>query len=264
MKLNDAINITFGSTNAVAVYFNSELIWPTANASILTSNLIMHLDASNTSSYPGTGTTWTDLSGNGNNGTIDGATWSSTDDGIFDFDGTNDTVQVAHNSSLSLSTSVSRTIQVWFKTDVIPALNAQVPVFGKLSSSFNFDGYWGGLFSNGGQVRFVTNGTSTQRISTSTSTISVNTWYLFTAISRITGTTGSTKVYIDNTEYISAAHGTDGYSESNPFYLGYIGSGVSSNYLNGKIGACYFYNRDLSTAEIAQNYDATKTRYGKT
>ncbi len=45
-------------------------------------------------------------------------------------------------------------------------------------------------------------------------------------------------------------------------YLGYIGAGVSSPYLNGKIGACYFYTKGLSAAEVSQNFDATKTRYG--
>ena len=230
--------------------------------SIVTDNLFMHLDASNSSSYPGSGSTWTDLTGNGNNGTISGATWSATDGGIFDFDGSNDTVQVAHNSSLSLSTSVQRTVQVWVKFDALPALNAQIPVFGKLSSSFAFDGYWAGLFSNGGVVRCVTNGTSIQRVSNSTLTISINTWYLYTFISRITSTTNTTKVYINGTEYITATHGTDGYSESNPFYLGYIGAGVSSPYLNGKIGACYFYTDGLSAAEVTQNFDATKSRYG--
>jgi hypothetical protein len=234
----------------------------TPTPSIVTDNLFMHLDASNSSSYPGSGSTWTDLTENGNDGTISGATWSSTDGGIFDFDGVNDSVQIAHNSSLSLSTSVQRTIQVWVKFDALPALNAQIPVFGKLSSSFAFDGYWGGLFSNGGVVRCVTNGTGVQRISNSTLTVSINTWYLFTFISRITSTSNTTKVYINGTEYITTAHGTDGYSESNPLYLGWIGSGVSAPYLNGKIGACYFYTDGLSAAEVVQNFDATKSRYG--
>jgi hypothetical protein len=264
MKLNDAANITFGSTNAVAVYFNSQLIWP-PTSSLVADNLFMQLDASNSSSYPGTGTTWTDLTGNGNNGTISGATWSSTDGGQFDFDGINDTVQIAHASSLSLSTSVQRTIQVWVKFDALGALStSQVPVFGKLSSSFSFDGYWGGLYGDTGTIRSVTNGTAQQRITTSTLTVNINTWYLFTFISQITSTANTTKLYIDKTEYATDAHGTDGYTESNPLYLGWIGSGVSSLYLDGKIGACYFYTDGLSAAEIAQNYDATKSRYGKT
>lgn len=234
----------------------------TPQSNLVTDNLFLHLDASDVSSYPGSGTTWYDLTPNNNDATINGATYSETDGGIFDLDGSNDNIQIPHVSSLSLSTSVQRTIQVWVKIDALPALNAQIPVFGKLSSSFNFDGYWGGLFSNGGVVRCVTNGTGIQRISNSTLTISINNWYFFTFMSRITSTTNTTKVYINETEYITTAHGTDGYTESNPLYLGYIGAGVSSPYLNGKIGACYFYTKGLSAAEVSQNFDATKTRYG--
>ena len=235
---------------------------PPAPSGIVTDNLFVHLDASNASSYPGSGSTWTDLTGNGNDATINGATYSATDGGLFDLDGTNDNIQIPHVSSLSLSTSVQRTIQVWVKIDALPALNVQVPIIGKLSNSFNFDGYWAGMFSNGGVIRCVTNGTSIQRVSNSTLTVSINNWYLFTFISRITSTSNTTKVYINETEYITAAHGTDGYSESNPLYLGFIGSGVSSQYLNGKIGACYFYTDGLSAAEVSQNYNATKSRYG--
>lgn len=229
---------------------------------LVTDNLFLHLDASNSASYPGSGTTWFDLTSNNNDATINGATYDSADGGIFDLDGSNDNIEIPHVSSLSLSTSAQRTIQVWVKIDVLPALNIQIPVFGKLSSSFGFDGYWGGLFSNGGVVRCVTNGTSVQRVSNSTLTVSTNTWYLFTFISQITNTSNTTKVYINETEYITNAHGTDSYSESNPLYLGYIGSGVSSNYLNGKIGACYFYTKGLTAAEVSENYNATKNRYG--
>jgi len=225
---------------------------------IVSDSLFMHLDAA---TYGGSGD-WLDQTVNGNNGTIDGATWSSTDGGLFDFDGSNDSISIAHVANLSLSTTAQRTIQVWVKFDALPAVNTQVPVFGKLSSNFNFDGYWGGLFSNGGVIRVVTNGANTQKASTSVSTITTDTWYLYTFISQISSTAGTTKAYINTTEYISNAHGADTYTESNPLYLGFIGTGISSLYLNGKIGACYFYTKGLSTAEIETNYNATKSRYG--
>ncbi len=225
---------------------------------IVSDSLFMELDASNYTSG-----TWTDETGNGNNATINGATWLSTDGGIFDFDGTNDTISIPHNSSLSLSTTQQRTIQVWVKFDTTPALNTQgQPVFGKLSSSSGFDGYWGGLYSTGSQTRVVTNGTGTQKVTDSVSTVTTGVWYLYTFISQITSTSNTTKVYINETEYSSTAHGSDTYSESNPLYLGYIGAGVSSPYLNGKIGACYFYTKGLSTVEISQNFNATKSKYG--
>lgn len=225
---------------------------------IVTDSLFMELDASNYTSG-----TWTDETGNGNNATINGATWLSTDGGIFDLDGVNDTISIPHNSSLSLSTTQQRTIQVWVKFDTTPSLNTQgQPVFGKLSSSSGFDGYWGGLYSTGAQTRVVTNGTSTQKTTDSVSTVTTGVWYLYTFISQITSTANTTKVYINETEYSSTSHGSDTYSETNPLYLGYIGAGVSSPYLNGKIGACYFYTKGLSSVEISQNFNATKSKYG--
>jgi hypothetical protein len=229
----------------------------TLSSGIITDSLFMKLDATNYTSG-----VWLDETVNGNNATINGATWSSTDGGIFDLNGTSNTISIPHTSNLSLNTTTQRTIQVWVKFDVLPALNVQIPVFGKLSSSYGFDGYWGGLFSNGGKVRSVTNGSGVQRIVDSTLTVTTNTWYLFTFISQITSTANTTKVYIDTTEYITTAHGTDGYSESNPLYLGYIGAGVSSTYLNGKIGACYFYTKGLNSTEITNNYNVTKSRFG--
>ena len=231
---------------------------PSPTPSIVTDSLFVELDASNYTSG-----LWTDESGNGNNATINGATWLSTDGGIFDLDGINDNISIAHTANLSLNTTTQRTIQVWVKFDTLPALNMQgQPVFGKLSSASGFDGYWGGLYSNTAKTRCVTNGTGTQKVSDSTLNVSINTWYLYTFISQITSTANTTKVYINTTEYISTAHGADTYSESNPLYLGYIGAGVGSPYLDGKIGACYFYTKGLSLAEITTNYDATKAKYG--
>jgi hypothetical protein len=240
-------------------FSNGFSIIPTVTLSIVTNSLFMHLEASDYT----TGT-WNDRTANANNATISGATWTSTDGGIFDLDGINDTISIPHNSSLSLVTSGQRTLQVWVKFDALPVLNAQgQPVFGKLSSSYGFDGYWGGLYSNTGNTRVVTNGSSTQRVTDSTTNpISINTWYLYTFVSQITSTTNTTKVYINGTEVSSTAHGSDSISESNPLYLGYIGAGVSSPYLNGKIGAAYFYTKGLSVSEILQNYNATKARYG--
>lgn len=230
---------------------------PTPAGGIVSDSLFVELDASNYTSG-----SWTDETGNGNNATINGATWSATDGGIFDLDGVNDNISIPHTSNLSLNTTTQRTIQVWVKFDALAGLNQQIPVFGKLSSSSGFDGYWGGLFSNGGIIRCVTNGTAVQRISDSTLTVTTNTWYLFTFISQITSVSNTTKVYINETEYITAAHGSDTYNETNPLYLGYIGSGIGSLYLNGKIGACYFYTKGLNSSEISQNFNATKSKYG--
>lgn len=239
---------------------NFKLNTPPPTNNIVTDNLFMQLDASNYT----TGT-WNDETVNGNNATINGATWLPTDGGIFDFDGINDTMTITHNSSLSLNTTTQRTMQVWVKFDALPTSTNRMIVFGKLSSNFVFDGWWGGINSSGNAV-IATNGTGLSKTSVSTLTISLNVWYLFTFISQITSTANTTKIYVNETEYVSAFHGTDGYSESNNLTLGYLtppltGLGLIS-YLNGKIGACYFYTKGLSGAEISTNFNTTKLRYG--
>ena len=63
------------------------------NPRIVTDGLVLALDAGNTKSYPGSGSTWTDLSGNGNNGTLAGGVgYSSSNGGSLTFDGSNDYV----------------------------------------------------------------------------------------------------------------------------------------------------------------------------
>jgi hypothetical protein len=63
------------------------------NPRIVTDGLVLCLDAANTKSYPGSGTTWTDLSGNGNNGTLDNSvTFTNDGGGGLSFDGTDEIV----------------------------------------------------------------------------------------------------------------------------------------------------------------------------
>jgi hypothetical protein len=253
------------SNNNKIVSFNNKLlsfdtIAPNPYGNIVTNNLFMELDASNYTSG-----LWNDETGNGNNATINGATWLSADGGIFDFDGLNDTMTINHVSSLSLNTLTQRTIQVWVKFDVLPTSTNRMIIFGKLSASFVFDGWWGGINSSSNPV-IATNGTSISKTSAATSGISLNTWYLFTFMSQITSTANTTKIYVNESEYVTTFHGTDGYSEANNLTIGYLtppltGLGLIS-YLNGKVGAVYFYTKGLSLAEISTNYNATKSKYG--
>jgi hypothetical protein len=78
----------------------------------------------------------------------------------------------------------------------------------------------------------------------------------------ISATPDSTQVWLNTTQIISATHGVDTYTESNPFYFGYIGTGVGSQYLDGKIGDFYVFNESFTQSQIQNNFDATKTRFG--
>jgi hypothetical protein len=91
--------ITFGS---------GVKIIPESAASVVTTGLQLYLDAGNASSYPGTGTAWTDLSVNGRNGTLtNGPTYSGTNGGSIVFDGTNDYVQCTGSLTVTAATFVA-------------------------------------------------------------------------------------------------------------------------------------------------------------
>jgi hypothetical protein len=83
--------------------------------SIATNGLVLCLDAANRKSYPGSGTTWTDLSGNGNNGTLtNGPTYSSANGGSLSFDGTNDVVN-STTSIIDRADGQEITVSCWIK-----------------------------------------------------------------------------------------------------------------------------------------------------
>jgi uncharacterized delta-60 repeat protein len=78
------------------------------NSKISTDGLVLCLDAANSKSYPGSGTTWTDLSGNGNNGTLtNGPTYNSSNLGSLSFDGIDDYSTLTSNYTLSAGWTLS-------------------------------------------------------------------------------------------------------------------------------------------------------------
>lgn len=229
---------------------------------LVSENLILRLDASRLISYVGYGTSWFDISKNDFDATlINGPLFSSENGGIITHDGINDYCQIPHKSDLSINTETQKTIQIWFRPHTLPTGVFIKPIVGKLSNLYGFDGYWVG-FNSLGVLRTVTNGRAGQRVSSSASkVIFANQWHFLTAVLQISGIANSTKAYINNTEVISTSHGVDTIDESNPFNIGFIGTGVNSQYFHGDVGAVFFYDRGLSPLEITQNYEATKKRF---
>ena len=87
------------------------------NPKIVTDNLILALDAANIKSYPGSGTTWTDLSGKGNNGTlVNGPTFNSGNSGSIEFDGTNDSISLGPQINSDI-TETDITVSFWTYLD---------------------------------------------------------------------------------------------------------------------------------------------------
>ena len=235
---------------------------PPPTTGLITNGLFVHLDASNASSYPGSGTSWTDLTGNGNTGTLtNGPTYNSAAGGCIVLDGTNDFINLVSNASLCAKTSAPITLSMWINISTLKSCG----IFGKLTNSFGYDGYIVGMSATG-VPNSTTNGTGVDRqLAGSSAAFSINTWYFVTFITQITSTASSTKFYVNTTLSYSGAHGNDSYNESNALRLGMgyyeTSPATYGSNMNGRIGAFYFYTRELSLSEITQNFNATRTRY---
>lgn len=225
----------------------------------ITDQLVLKLDASNSSSYPGSGTTWTDLSGNGYNATLtNGPTYSTAKGGFFNFDGTNDYANIPYNSVFAMNSTTQKTVQAWVKFN---ALETKF-FLGNLTGSPSFDGWFMGLDATG-RVSLALNSTTETYIRTPTNTVTTDTWYFITGIFRATNVGGTMRLYVNDTQLATGQHTTASFSVGASFNIGTILGGIAGqdNYFNGSIGDVYFYNKGLTTQEVSDNYNATKTRY---
>jgi hypothetical protein len=218
---------------------------------IVTDGLVLCLDAADKNSYPGTGTTWSDVSGNDNNGTLtNGPTFNSENGGSIVFDGSNDYVNGVHNSQLDITGNLS--VECWFR--VTANRSDYVRVFGKGNSTNRTYGLWYLQGSSGQFLYQKINGANTMNVLHS-ATVALNTWY------HIMGTTNSNlhTLYINSIPVLSTTQTITGPSLTDPYTLGY---GNVHTYHIGNISNCRLYNRALTATEIQQNYNATKSRYG--
>lgn len=210
------------------------------NANIVRNGLVLHLDAVNIKSYPGSGTTWSDLSGNGNDTTLVNTPAYST--GYFTFDGTNE------------------------QGNLTSTIDAESPSFSGFSwiyrndstttdTIFGASGKYGALLlTTDGRLRLQTQLTGSFLIESNTSLISNSTWY------NVGVTRGSLtdKLYINGVE---VASGTVARGRSFGG-MNRIGQTSNMDYFNGRISNVIAYNRELSVSEIKQNFEALRGRYG--
>ena len=124
----------------------------TYNPKIVTDGLVLALDAANVKSYPGSGTTWTDMSGNGNNVTLtNGPTFSSDNGGSIVFDGVNDTATLSNPSTLS-----NYTLSLWIN---IISYSGERQLFSRVDESLGITTYGGKyMIYNGNIVNDLPNG----------------------------------------------------------------------------------------------------------
>lgn len=220
---------------------------------IVTDGLIIYLDAGNTKSYPGTGTTWYDISGNFKNGTLtNGPVYSVTNMGSILLDGVNDTIELGNSTTTDFSNVLPWSFSFTFKTNVLPSAS-DVDFLRKGSSTttgfFMFYRSPTLLTSTVGQVFIRHNGTTRNA-----GTVDV------TGINMITVTyaeSGNMECYV-NGVYLGNFGLMTGYSTGTALQLG-----LGNIYLNGYVYNFMKYNKKLSASEVLQNYNAIKTRFNQ-
>ena len=216
---------------------------------IVRDGLVLYLDAANIKSYPGSGTTWTDISGKDYDGTlINGPTFSSDNLGCVVFDGSNDTVHGVHNSELNLRNDV--TVECWFRRT--GSRGDWVRVFGKGDSTNRTYGLW--YHVNANYFLYQRYGPSNMNVLITKSVV-LNEWYHMVGTS-----SGSTHtLYVNGVKKGTVSNSSTFYSSTNPYKVGY--GNVHSTHI-GDVSNCRIYNRGLSEAEVKQNYNAHKGRFG--
>lgn len=215
------------------------------------SNLILYLDPANTDSYPGSGTTWFDLSGRGNNFTLVGS--PTVSGGTVQFSGAN-YASAGDNDNLDPQYS---TVEVYTKGNSSTTPPHVTNIIGKGSWNTAY-GVWFLAYSSGTRLTFV-QGLSTWGLGpySAAPPFDPGVWH------QIVGTAdGSTvKLYIDGSLF-STVSTNIGPRALNDFAVEIARSSYVNNYYAGQVGVVRMYDRGLSAAEVKQNFDATRARYG--
>ena len=214
---------------------------------VVTNGIILALDAGNSKSYPGSGTTWTDLSGNANTGTlVNNPTYFAGEGGYFSFGSAGSQRTSFTYQTPQQTASTAFTWSIW----TYPVAN---------SDSYVLMGYRGTT-----PLKFYK--LTTQKFEMYPAEIfflfTLNVWQNICVI--YDGTQGGTdnmKMYVNGTQVgLRDGDQPDLLNSAMPFFVG--GDPDASEFATARIGQVSIYNRALTAQEIQQNFNATRSRYG--
>jgi hypothetical protein len=234
-----------------------------STVSIVTSGLVLNLDASNPSSYPGTGTTWFDLSGNSNTGSLtNGPTYSSANGGSIVFDGTNDYVGFVNPATIR---NQDFTVSVWINPEVQNSTVISIIDFDHSGSpnqgwviqseDATTNRYYYLAWNNGSVFQPIDGGGFGVGKGIQ---ITTSVWQNITYSKN-----GITLLGYKNGVQVYSGTGTSAVSYVNNKNMQIAGcvSSLTRNF-KGSIPNTLIYNRGLSAEEILQNYNAQKSKFG--
>ena len=213
---------------------------------IVTNGLILCVDGANKKSYPGSGAAWSDISGSGNDGTlVNSPTYNSSNYGYLVFNGTNNYVTIPDNANLRFNSTQAFTLSVWAKPAALP--NGWWGIVTKSRDSSPWYGIWIDPSNR------ITWGSSTNNIFGPV----ITTQWQNIVISK----DSSARYMYLNGVLINTTAGAIDVSGTAALNIGNSSSAVGE-YFNGSIQAVKLYNRSLTQAEITQNFNALRGRYG--
>jgi hypothetical protein len=220
------------------------------NPRIVTDGLVLALDAANSKSYPGSGTTWTDLSGNGNTGTlVNGVGYLGDNLGSLSFDGVDDVVEVTNFPQI-FSNSVCMCGWFYFNDN-----DARDILFGSYNGNFgiNFEKH------TSNRLRLYWHANTIIDTFSSNNVVSAGAWQ-YISIQRNKG--DQTIDFYVNSNLVSQPNVNlfDISSSLTTFRIG-RDSRTGSTALGGNISQVSIYNRALTEQEIQQNFNATRSRF---
>lgn len=234
------------------------------NPRIVTDGLVLALDAANPKSYPGSGTTWTDLSSKKNHGTlVNGVGYSPDNNGYLSLDGVDDYINCGDGSNLIIGNS-DFTISLWIKTPITStgggSPSAWGPIISKGCSTGAPAGSWWIAQYSTTNNRISFNGSSEAG---GTFIIFLNTPVLTDGWHHVVVCRSGTNAYIytDGVLRSTDTDATTNLNNTSPLLIG-RNTLASAQRVNTSISSITFYNRALSPAEIKQNFNATRGRYG--
>jgi len=231
-----------GSQITGGVKVNQEIV-----TSIILTNLQLWLDAGNTSSYSGSGTSWNDLSGNGRTGTlVNSPAYTSGTGGYFSFgSGASQRTSFTYQTPIQ-SAATAFTWNIW----VYPTAN---------QDSYVLMGYRGTT-----PLQFYK--LTTQKFEMYPAEIfylfALNVWQNICVIYDGTQSgTNNMKMYVNGTQVgLRDADTPDLSPSAMPFYVG--GDPIASEFATARIAQVMVYNRALTTDEISTNFNVLRGRYG--
>jgi hypothetical protein len=219
---------------------------------IVSRGLVMHLDASALDSYPQTGSTWYDLTGNSNHGTITGATYTgSYGGGSLNFAGTNSYyVQVPHSSSLNISGTLTASNWVYYRSG-----NGRIMQKDDTGSGSGYTRLWetGGYGGTYRMELWHSDGSATVQYG---SALTTNGWMHLT----MTFDGSSIRMYQNASLISTGAFAGDIRTAATPLWIG--GGWSTGEWFDGYIANALVYSRALNAGEVSQNYNAQKSRFG--